>query len=189
MKKIIQSEYVIEKGLWQGEYLCEQCGKKQGHHLYKIRNQRSLRGKPIFATTQKYLSGCDVCKSVREIDKDKYTHLFQCQRASYETGAFPKEIILEDFTPENIHIQKHMVRVIMASIYALIMTGGTVNLWFQLDMVFNAIFYIPAMIFLALGWIPFAIIFLKYLPVRRKYKLYLEAGGTPLGEKTEEDEI
>ncbi|MCR5690606.1 MAG: hypothetical protein K6G62_00090 [Eubacterium sp.] len=173
MSKIFHSQYVTQKDLWQGSQICKKCGKETSHHLFRIVEEKYIFKKVYRRKTSKYLSACDQCKTVRSISREKYERIYGTQMGVLRAGQFPEHIIRRDFAPDALHVARLTKRMYFATIFAILMTAGTVNLWFQIKD-WNQVFFMGAGAFLVLGWLPFFLVRRKYTPMKKKYQYYLD---------------
>ena len=175
MYLLVSNAEILEKDIWAGKAKCS-CRKKNCHfYLAKLKSKWNAYGFiPVFSFTKKRYLVCDNCHKTTELKKKEFRKTHERQMDMLVNGQMPSEIVLNDCSPQNLNMVKRWIKLIISSLFALLMVCCSTVL---VGNFFSVI--VSWLCFLPIGFFPFYFVLTDFIEAIKKRRAYKKALNNP----------
>ena len=116
---LIGNKTELKKDVWYNKTVCPSCKRESDFHLQRLVRVASVFFIPVVSVTQRRYLECDTCGWGKELSRKQYKEAKEQHIKSLENNEIPKEVVLEDYKPENLKFGWTVFKMILMSFLTL----------------------------------------------------------------------
>jgi len=164
-----------KKELWAGNATCPHCGQQSDFYTYRIITSLTLFFIPFFSFTRQHVVACENCNTYKTLKRKEYKALRREQFEKIESGTYPQEKAIVDFSPKNMSFTWETIKLIFKGLLALIMLSPLLLLLDRPENTLGETIFAAMFLLIPIGLIfilPFFLALRRYLELVKLKKVY-----------------
>ena len=166
---------LVIKDLWAGVFQCSACECGRHFHLTRFKTVLYFLFIPLFSFSGKRMLVCSSCGAYIELSRKEYKAKLAEQKEKLEKAQIPPEVVLNDFSPREMGMGRHIVSLVFTGFLMLLMVVAMLSMMVEIlcgdiaQDLFTIAFGASAMIGFSA---PFVICLKNYMFKKKKKALY-----------------